>query len=107
MERTMKLRIMKNTAIPTLVASLVLGLLPAAVSAYQATGPILELTDKKIVIQKGNEKWEFARGSETKVDGTLKVGERVTVYYTMSATRIEAKSEAPPAEAKPPLKKAG
>ncbi len=68
----------------------------AAEKGYQVTGPIVEVTDAKIVVMKGTEKWEIARNAETKVVGELKVGEKVTVYYTMTATDIEAK--APKAE---------
>lgn len=63
---------------------------PAAKS-YQVTGPIIELTDKVIVVQKGDEKWEVARTPDTKVDGTLKVGAKVTIHYTMSAKSVEVK----------------
>lgn len=58
---------------------------------YQVTGPILELTDTAIVVQKGKEKWEIARGPDTKVKGDLKVGAKVTIEYRMSAVSIEAK----------------
>lgn len=30
----------------------------APLASYQVTGPVLEVTDTKIVVQKGNEKWE-------------------------------------------------
>jgi len=72
-------------------------------TTYQATGPVLELTDAKIVIQKGKEKWEIARTADTKVTGDLKVGEKVTIEYTMTAVTIEAKPDkaAPPAKTKP------
>ena len=40
--------------------------------AYQVTGPVLEVTDSKIVVQKGKEKWEIARTPDTKVTGDLK-----------------------------------
>lgn len=63
---------------------------PAAKS-YQVTGPILELTENKIVVQKGDEKWEIARTPDTKVEGALKVGSKVTIHYTMSAKRVEVK----------------
>jgi len=66
--------------------------------AYQATGPIIELTDSKIVIKKDKEKWEFARTADTKVTGEMKVGSKVTVLYTMAATSVEVK---PPAKAAP------
>ncbi len=59
--------------------------------AYQVTGPVLEMTDSKIVVQKGKEKWELARDAGTKVTGDVKVGDKVTVEYKMTATSIEAK----------------
>ena len=59
--------------------------------AYQVTGPVLEMTDTKIVVQKGNEKWEIARDATTKMKGEAKVGDKVTVEYKMTATSIEAK----------------
>jgi hypothetical protein len=65
----------------------------APVKDYQVTGPVIELTDTKIVVQKGDEKWEIARTPETKVDGTLKVGSKVTIHYTMSAKNVEVKSK--------------
>ena len=65
----------------------------AAAKTYQVTGPILELTDTKIVVQKGDEKWEVARTPDTKVTGTLKVGAKVTISYTMSAKSVEVKGK--------------
>ena len=59
--------------------------------AYQVTGPVLDVTDSKIVVEKGKEKWEIARDKDTKVTGDLKKGSRVTVQYRMTATSIEAK----------------
>ena len=67
--------------------------LASSVWAYQVTGPVLELTDSKIVVQKGKEKWEIARTPDTKVTGDLKVGAKVTVEYTMAAKSIEAKGK--------------
>jgi cytochrome c1 len=62
-----------------------------ASKTYQVTGPVLEVTDTSIVVQKGQEKWEIARDKDTKVKGDLKVGSKVTVEYRMSAASIEAK----------------
>lgn len=59
--------------------------------AYQVTGPVLEVTDTKIVVQKGKEKWEIARTPDTKVSGQLKVGSQVTVEYSMTAKSVEVK----------------
>jgi hypothetical protein len=61
---------------------------------YQATGPVLEMRDDAIVVQKGKEKWEIARDKDTKIKGDVKVGSKVTVMYTMKATTIEAKEVA-------------
>ena len=58
---------------------------------YQVTGPILELTPTTLTVQKGDEKWEIARDKSTKLNGELKVGSKVTIYYRMIATEVEIK----------------
>ena len=67
---------------------------------YQVTGPVLSLTETKIVVEKDQEKWEIARTPDTKVTGDLKVGEKVTVEYKMVATDVEVKSAKSAAAAK-------
>lgn len=62
-----------------------------AQAQYQATGPVLEVTDTKLVISKDKGKWEIARTPETKIEGDLKVGSKVTVMYTMQAAAITVK----------------
>jgi len=86
-----------------LVASFVVAqTAPKQPKTYQATGPIVTLTDDVITIDKGKEgKWEVARNKETKVTGELKVGEKVTVMYRMVAESVEVKAE----KAKAPAKK--
>jgi hypothetical protein len=74
----------------------------AGPKSYQVTGPVLEVRDDAIVVEKGKEKWEIAKDKDTKVSGEVKVGAKVTVYYSMKAVEIEAK-EAP---AKPAAKEA-
>lgn len=59
--------------------------------AYQVTGPVLEVTDTKIVVEKDKEKWEIARDKDTKISGDLKKGSRVTVQYKMTATSVDVK----------------
>ncbi|HVU53159.1 MAG TPA: hypothetical protein VHL80_20890 [Polyangia bacterium] len=66
----------------------------AADKEYQVTGPVLEVTDSSITVQKGKEKWQLARTKDTKVTGDLKVGAKVTIMYTMTATSVEAKADA-------------
>jgi hypothetical protein len=58
---------------------------------YQVTGPVLEVTPTTITVQKGSEKWQVNRDANTKVTSEPKVGSKVTVYYTMTATEISAK----------------
>jgi hypothetical protein len=65
-----------------------------APSSYQVTGPVLEVKDDMIVVQKGKEKWEIARDKDTKVSGDLKVGAKATIHYQMKATSIEVKGKA-------------
>ena len=69
----------------------VLMLLAPAAMAYQVTGPVLEVTDTTIVVQKGSEKWEMARDKDTKGAAAVKKGDRVTVDYRMTATSVEVK----------------
>jgi hypothetical protein len=81
----------------TLRAMAVFALLSASTAAwaagkYQVTGPVLELTETKIVVQKGKDPWTLARTPETKVTGDLKVGAKVTVEYSMTATSVEVKA---------------
>ena len=75
---------------------------------YQVTGPVLELTDSTIVVQKGEEKWQVARDASTKVAGDLKVGAKVTIQYRCVATEVEVKGEkaANPANGQKPNKPA-
>ena len=61
--------------------------------AYQVTGPVLEVSDSKIVVQKGNEKWEIARTPDTKITGDLKVGSKVTIEYSMTAKSVDVKAD--------------
>ena len=61
---------------------------------YQVTGPVLEVTDTMIAVQKGQDRWEVARDAGTKVTGDLKKGAKVTIKYRMVATTVEVKPEA-------------
>jgi hypothetical protein len=78
---------------------LVIGILLLAVSfafaagpkSYQVTGPVLEVTKDKIAVQKGKDKWEIALDPAKPVPAGLKVGDKVTIEYTMTATDIKVK----------------
>jgi hypothetical protein len=72
----------------------------AAAKSYQFTGSV-ESNDGGILTVKksATETWTFSTDASTK--GTAKAGDKVTVYYKMVATEIEAK----PAAAAAPKKK--
>lgn len=59
---------------------------------YQVTGPVLELTNELIVVQKGKDRWEIARDSGSKVNGDLKVGANVMIQYRMTATSVNVQA---------------
>jgi hypothetical protein len=83
---------MKKTLLVAFAILLVASLAFAgAPKTYQVTGPVLELKDDLIVVQKGQDKWEIARGKDTKVTGDLKVGSKVTIEYRMTAATVEVK----------------
>ena len=63
----------------------------AEVTDYQVTGPVLAVTDTTITVQKGKEKWDIAKGASTTGAADVKVGDKVTIHYTMTATTIESK----------------
>ena len=88
---------MKHTILPLAAAcGFLLSFTPAGVAApqdYQATGPIISMTDTTITIKyHGKEDWEFSKDAALKPasGAELKVGDKVTVHYTMAAKSIEA-----------------
>ena len=81
------------------ISAALLLIVPAA-SAYQVTGPVLDVNNDTIVVEKNKEKWEIQRDKDTKVTGELKKGSKVTVQYRMTATSIESKDKASDKDAK-------
>ncbi len=87
---------MKITTLFSLLAAGTLALSGTAFAgakSYQVTGPVTEVSDSMIVVMKGKERFEIDRDSNTKVTGDLKVGEKVTIMYTMSAKEVEVKAD--------------
>ena len=73
---------------------------PAAALAdhtYQVTGPVVSSTADSITVKKGSENWEIARGDD-KTD--VKAGDKVTITYTMTAKKVEAKESGSTKKAK-------
>jgi hypothetical protein len=60
-------------------------------NTYQVTGPVLEVNDAMIAVQKGKDRWEVGRDASTKVNGDLTVGAKVTIQYRMVATQVDVK----------------
>jgi hypothetical protein len=81
----------KNVLIPMMAALMVTAAFAAPVKTYQVTGPVLDVSDSVIVVQKGDERWELARTPDTKVKGNLVKGAKVTIFYTMTAVNVEVK----------------
>jgi hypothetical protein len=91
-------RVMSWTAIFVLFTSLAFA---GAVKTYQVTGPVLDVSDDMIAVQKDSDRWEISRSADTKVTGDLKKGAKVTIEYRMTATKVEVKEKAKPKETKP------
>ncbi len=90
----MKTKILSFMAAATLALTCVATAGPS--KTYQVTGPILEMSDTMIAVEKEmgkNERWEIARDASTKADGAMKVGDKVTITYTMTATKVEVKPD--------------
>ena len=58
---------------------------------YQVTGPVLDVSDDIITVQKGSDKWEIGLNKDTKINGDLKKGSKVTIQYKMTATTVDVK----------------
>src|SRR4051812_2782814 len=64
-----------------------------ATKTYQFTGVVKANEGGTLTVEKSaKEVWTFDTSKDTK--GTAKVGDKVTVYYTMMATQIESKPAA-------------
>jgi hypothetical protein len=65
----------------------------AATKAVVVTGPVTEVREDVVVIQKGKQQWEIARSPATKIKGELRKGALVTVEVYLSAGAIEVREE--------------
>ena len=81
---------MKTKTLFSLLAAASLALstaFAAGAKTYQVTGPVLEVTDAMIAVQKGKDRWEINRDANTKVTGDLEMNsesKRLTVHLLVS-----------------------
>ena len=96
---------MKRVLLIAMIVGVALGAgfgagISAAGKSYQFTGSVTAADAGTLTVTKSpKEVWTFSTDKDTK--GTAKVGDKVTVYYNMVATQIEAKAAAPAAAKKP------
>ncbi len=62
-----------------------------APDTYQVTGQVVAVDSDVITVLKGKEKFEIARDPADKTE--VKVGDKVTVKYRMTATAIDVKKK--------------
>src|ERR1019366_5505896 len=79
--RRTKMKKILRVLVPAVFLLLAPALAQAATKTYQVTGPVLEVSDSMIAVQKGKDRWEIARDASTKV----------TIEYRMTATTVENK----------------
>ena len=58
----------------------------------KSPAPSFSISDTSIVVQKGERPWEVGRDASTKGADSLKVGDKVTIHYTMTAVVVEPKA---------------
>jgi len=97
--------IMKRIMVFALLMMFATVSISAALESYQVTGPVIEVKDNTVTVQKGKENWQIAIDKDTKTTGDLKVGSKATIKYQMKATTIEVKDSGKKEEKKETKKK--
>ncbi len=63
----------------------------AAQKTYQVTGPVLDVKDGIVTVEKGKAKWELA--VDAAQAATVNTGDKVTIEYTMTVKSITVKAD--------------
>ena len=79
-------------------------LVAADAKDYQVTGIVQEVNPTFLTVIKGEEKFQIATDAATK-GAKPKVGDKVTVHYSMTASSIEVKADKAEKKADKPAKK--
>lgn len=82
-----------SRAVLVLIGLLVSIAAGAGTRAILITGPVTDVREDMIVIQKGKQQWEIARGPSTKVRGELRKGALVTIEVYLSAGNIDVRED--------------
>jgi hypothetical protein len=84
-------RILLIVAVVALVAIVAGVSIAAGPKQYQFTGEVkqIDAAAKTLSVDKGGDVWEFS--TDGLKDMKVKKGDKVTVYYTMTARKIEGK----------------
>ena len=89
---------MKPLILSLAFASLLVSPAIFASDTYQVTGPVTAVTSENITLKKGKENFNVALGTGVTVPTDVKVGSKVTVHYTITATKVESKDKPAPAK---------
>jgi hypothetical protein len=61
---------------------------------YELSGTIVDLDSKRMVVQSAESTLEFGRSdSQLKLPRDAKIGDRVSIWYTLDVTRVRVSSE--------------
>lgn len=80
--------------VPGILVSFFLGAsaLAASAKSYQVTGPVVDVNDSAITVEKAKgEKWEISRDASSQIPADVKKGDKVTIKYHMVADSAELK----------------
>ena len=70
------MRSFKKSLACAIIASMLLAGTALAAKTYQVTGPVLEVSESIIAVQKGKDRWELNRDSNTKMGAAVKAALR-------------------------------
>ncbi len=90
----------KTPLVLALVTLTSLAASPAFASkTYQVTGPVVAMSADTVTVQKGKETWEIGKGVAA-LPSAIKIGDKVTIEYLMTATKVTDRNQPAAAEKK-------
>ncbi len=83
-------KLLLSIALLAAINSTVATLQAGEAKTYQVTGPVIEVSEKYVIVQKDEDKWQIA--ADKSMTAKLKKGDKVTIKYQMIATDVESKA---------------